>query len=144
MKKIIAMLIAAIQILAAGSALAQGPAVTVRLDGVELELPVGAFIEDNRTMVPLRGVFEAVGAEVAWDQDTKSIFISKIEGDTMRTISMQIGYTDVFVNTDKTTLDVAPRIVNNYTYVPLRFVIDALGETVEWDQDTYTVDILTK
>lgn len=145
MKKKIAAILAAVQLLCAGSVLAEGQQkVTIRLNGQELSLPTEAFIANDRTLVPLRGVFEAVDASVLWEPDTKSIFISKEINGEMRTIIMQIGYTDVFVGEEQKTIDVAPQIVNDYTYVPLRFVIDELGEQVDWDGATYTVDITTK
>ena len=144
MKRIVAVVLAAVQLAASGSVLAQNQKVTVRLNGTELSLPAEPFIENDRTLVPLRGVFESVGANVLWDQDTQSIFISKNMDDGMKAIVMQIGNADVFVGEEKRTLDTAPQIVGDSTFVPLRFVIDELGETVEWDQNTYTVDITTK
>lgn len=144
MKKIVAAVLAAVQLMVASGVLAQNQKVTVRLNGTELSLPVEPFIDNDRTLVPLRGVFESVGANVLWDQDTQSIFISKNMDDGMKAIVMQIGNADVFVGEEKKTLDTAPKIVGDSTFVPLRFVIDELGETVEWDQNTYTVDITTK
>ena len=145
MKKKIAAILAGVQLLCAGSALAAGTQpVTIRLNGTQLTLPAEAFIENDRTLVPLRGVFEAVGASVMWEPETKSIFISKNIDGNMQAIIMQIGYTDVFVGEEKKSLDVAPKLVGDYTYVPLRFVIDELGEQVDWNGETYTVDITTK
>lgn len=86
----------------------------------------------TRTLVPLRGIFEAVGANVLWDQDTKSIFISKNMDGGMKAIVMQVGNTDVFVGEEKKAIDVAPKIIGESTFVPLRFVIDELGEAVAW------------
>lgn len=108
MKKGIAAALAAVQILAAGSALAASQ-VTVRLDGAELALPAEAFIANDRTLVPLRGVFESVGASVLWDAETQSIFISKDVDGQMKAIVMQVGNTDIFVGEEKKTMDVAPR-----------------------------------
>lgn len=143
MKKMIAAVLAAVQLMAAGSVLAQDQKVTVRLDGTELTLPAEPFIENDRTLVPLRGLFEAVGANVLWDKDTQSIFISKSMDGEMKAIVMQVGNADVFVGEEKKTLEVAPKIVGESTFVPLRFIIDELGETVDWNPETYTVDITT-
>ncbi|MCH5212098.1 MAG: hypothetical protein J1G06_03715 [Oscillospiraceae bacterium] len=92
----------------------------------------------NRTMVPIRFIAEAFGAEVNYNDETKEITISIAD----MTINMMIGETRYTVNTfDKPgkggaggggTMDTAPEIVNNRTFVPVRAVAEALNKTVEY------------
>ncbi|MGM9551188.1 MAG: copper amine oxidase N-terminal domain-containing protein [Clostridia bacterium] len=102
-----------------------------KYDGVE---PV---IQNNRTLVPLRAISEAYGAEVEWDGETQTIIITKDE----TVIVMQIGSEKAYVNDEEVTLDVAPKMVKYRTLVPLRFISEAFGFKVEWDQESLTVVI---
>ncbi len=98
------------------------------------QMPV---IMNDRTLVPLRGIFEALGAEVDWIDATKTIIGSKND----KTVILQVGNTTASMNNKKVTLDVSPTIVNSRTMVPVRFVSEALGANVEWVADTRTVVI---
>lgn len=145
MKKIFAVLLAASMTLSSMSALAvDDNAVKIVLDGETLNLDTDAYIKDERTMVPLRGVFESVGAKVNWVADTKTVFITKDSGDEVDFILLQAGSTLAFVNSEKKELDVAAEIVNDRTMVPLRFVMEELGADVKWDGETKSVLITTK
>lgn len=81
--------------------------------------------ENDRTLVPLRFISEAFGAEVEWDGDNQTILIS---GDT--DISMKIGSTDYAINQTNYEMDTAPIIMNDRTMVPLRAIAEALGKQV--------------
>jgi hypothetical protein len=96
------------------------------------------FISGGRTMVPLRFIAEAFGATVNYDATTKGITITL--GDM--NITMQIGNTTVMVNGKSYTIDAPPVIVANRTFVPVRFVAEILGATVEYDATTRTVKII--
>ncbi len=98
------------------------------------QMPV---IVNGRTLVPLRGIFEALGAVVSWDDSTKTIIGVK----ATKSIVLQIDNTFASINNNATTLDVAPSIMNSRTMVPVRFVSEALGADVQWDGDTRTVTI---
>ncbi len=141
-KKKIAAILAAMLMLAHGTAMAAD--VSVKLNGEDLPLNTNAYIKDNRTMVPLRGVFEAVGATVSWDGETRTAMIAQQTGDAVKFIFLQIGSTTAFVNSEEKTLEVPAEINNDYTMIPLRFVMDNLGANVTWDAQTYTVNIVTE
>lgn len=115
--------------------------ITITYNGTPLQFDAKAYYKDNRTMVPLRSVFEAVGATVGWDNETQTAMIAKANGDTVDFIFLQIGQTDAYVNSEKMTLDVPAEISNGRTMIPLRFVIDNLGANVEWEKETDTVKI---
>lgn len=92
-------------------------------------------LENGRTLVPLRAIFEALGAEVGWDDPTQTVTASKGETE----ISLQIGSTQMNVNADIKTLDVPAKLVNGRTLVPVRAISEAFGCKVDWVEGTQTV-----
>lgn len=115
----------------------------VLLNGEQMTFEVNPFIEYDRTFVPMRAIFEAVGAKVEWDDETRTVHAVRGEGNEASFVSLQIGNTTAFVNGASVEFDVASQIKDDRTFVPLRFVVEALGEKVEWDNDNYTVVITT-
>lgn len=111
--------------------------VKVYLDGNMLVFDQPPIIEDGRTLVPLRAVFEALGADVDWDGDTRTVTAQKEQ----LKIELQIGSKVAYVNNQPVELDVPGRIVNDRTLVPLRFVSEALGARVDWDGSASIVRI---
>ncbi len=84
--------------------------------------------QSNRTMVPVRFVSEALGAKVAWEPATRQVKIT--QGN--KQIDLTIGQADVSVDGKVIHLDAAPLIRQDRTFVPLRFVSEALGAQVQW------------
>ena len=117
---------------------------TVYVDGEKLVTDVEPFIEEDRTMVPMRAIFEAVGASVTWDQDTQTVISIKSKEATQNVVVLQIGNTSAFVNSESVALDVPAKVINDRTFVPLRFVMESLDANVEWNPDTFTVTVTTK
>lgn len=119
--------------------------VTVKVNDIKVESPVPAQIVNDRTMLPMRSIFERIGARVTWMESEKIIFATK---DSLL-ITMQIDNTIMSVqqieNDEiiKIELDSPPFIVNGSTLVPVRAVAESLGYNVEWNSQTYTVDIST-
>ncbi|MDI9449250.1 MAG: copper amine oxidase N-terminal domain-containing protein [Pelotomaculaceae bacterium] len=111
-------------------------AVRVILNGRTLQFDVPPIIENDRTLVPLRVIFEALGAGVEWDGATQTV---RAERDGT-IIKLVIGG-KAYVNDQPVELDVPAKIVNDRTLVPLRFVSEALGCRVEWFGDSMTVSI---
>jgi len=111
--------------------------VNVTIDGVLQHFPQSAILYKGSTMVPMRGVFEALKAEVKWDGATQTVTATK--GDT--TIKLTIGNNYAYVNDQKVALTAEAIIVGGSTMVPLRFVAEALGAKVEWDGATKTAVI---
>jgi len=93
-------------------------------------------IENGRTLVPLRAIFEALGASIEWDGNTQTVTATK--GSTE--IKLVIGG-QAFKNGKPASLDVPAKIINGRTMVPLRFVGEALGCQVGWNGDTQTITI---
>lgn len=134
MKKLF-MLIPAVLMLSVSAVYADG--INIFINGNRLESDVQPFIENDRTLVPMRAIFESLGASVVWDGETHTVFA--IAGDTV--VSIQTGEMTAFVNSEPKTLDTAAKIVNDRTFVPLRFVSESLGCKVDWDGSSQTVTI---
>ena len=121
------------------AALADTP--KVFYNGVEMTFDVAPYISEDRTMVPFRAIFEKAGAEVTWDEETQTVIAVKQEGDSAKSITLQVGNTTAFVGSEGKALDKAAEIIGDRTFVPLRFVMEALEAEVTWDQESYSVYI---
>lgn len=111
----------------------------VILDGHTLSFDVPPTIENGRTLVPLRAIFEALGTQIYWDAPTQTVMARKESANTV--ISLTIGNKYAYVNNNLVQLDVPAKIIKSRTMVPLRFVSEALGAKVDWDGVTQTINI---
>ena len=143
MKKIISLLITLGLMLSSVTALAENE-VTVTKDGEKLSFDVNPYIDVDTTMVPMRGIFEAIGADVSWDNDTRTVVALYHVGEEQKALVLQIGCDYAFLNGIKISFEKPAVIVGDRTFVPLRAVTETLGHDVDWDPDTYTVLITTK
>lgn len=107
------------------------------INGRPVTLDTPAQSINSRTMVPLRFIAEAFGATVGFENTTKTITIS-LEGTT---VVMVVGNPVASVSGKAVVLDSPPTVVNNRTLVPLRFIAEAFGARVEWDNTTKTATI---
>ncbi|MEW9673288.1 stalk domain-containing protein [Ammoniphilus sp. 3BR4] len=114
--------------------------ITVYINGQVQEYEQSPVIERDFTLVPLRGIFESLGASLSWDDKAKKITVTK---DSIRII-MTVGSDTALINGMPVTLDVSPKIMNGRTMIPLRFVSEALGSEVKWDGATKQIHINTK
>lgn len=115
-------------------ALAQS-SVRVFVDGDRVAFDQPPIILDGRVLVPLRGVFERMGATVEWEPATRTVLA--VRGNTV--IELVIGRRSAQVNNRTIPLDVPAMIVGGRTLVPLRFISESMGAAVEWQEDTRTV-----
>lgn len=139
MKKLLsAILTICIIMTASVSVFAGSDGITVIADGETVSFDVEPQIINDRTMVPMRAIFEALGAEVNWNESDRTITSAK--GST--TIKMQINNTSMSVNGTEKTLDSVPVIVDGRTLVPARAVAEALNADVKWCGGSRTVIIL--
>ena len=88
-------------------------------------------------MLPIRFVVEALGGTVTWDEATQTVSIVKDD----ITIEIYINQSFALVNGEPVQLDAPAYIANDRTYLPLRFVAENLGATVEWNAVDRTVTI---
>jgi hypothetical protein len=125
---------------ARSSAQTPAPYVRVFVDGALVPFDQPPVIDNGRVLVPLRGVFERLGAGVTWAPASETVLAQR--GAT--SVSLQIGSPQAFVNGQPQTLDVPAMLVGGRTMVPLRFVSQALGAGVAWDAATSTVQIASQ
>jgi len=104
--------------------------IQVIFNEVPIEFDTPPQIINGRTMVPVRAIFEALGAQVEWDQDSQTITANREEGYTVR---LTVGSTSFYINNEMQSMDIAPQIINGRTLVPVRYVALATGHRVEWD-----------
>lgn len=95
------------------------------------------IIENNRTLVPVRAIFEVLGCEVNWDPVNR--LVTGTNNDV--TIKLKIDHRTAYVNGEPVLLDVPAKILNKRTLVPIRFISESLNRKVDWDQSSETVII---
>lgn len=113
--------------------------IQVLLNGKEIVFDVNPQTINDRTMVPMRAIFEELGATVEWNGETQTV--TSVKDDTV--ISLTIGVPSIIINGEEKTLDVAPVVIDSRTLVPIRAVSEAFMLNVDWDEDTKTV-LITK
>lgn len=111
--------------------------VSVIIDGVWQKYDNPAVVMNGSTLVPLRPIFEKLGAVIQWNNETRTVTATK----NNKTIKLTIGSTTAYVNGVKNTLSTEAQIINDGTMVPIRFVSEALGAEVKWDEISKTVEI---
>lgn len=117
--------------------------ISIIVDGKALKSDVPPTIVEGRTMVPMRVIFEELGASVTWIPESQMIRATyrekiidlKIDAKILMLCNVATG------EIKRTELDVAPFITDGRTLVPVRAISEALGAEVGWDNDTRTVTI---
>lgn len=112
-------------------------AITITVDGVQLKTDQPPAMIQGRVMLPLRAIFEALGASVNWD--SKSQTVTGYKEDT--TVVLKMKSKVATINGKSVTLDVPAQILRGRTMVPVRFVSEALGQDVDWNSVNQTVTI---
>ena len=103
---------------------------------------VNAQIINDRTMVPMRKIFEILGAEIEWDGENRRVTGAK--GNTIIELQIDnpVATKTVNGNLEQIKLDSAPTIINDRTMVPLRFIAESLDKQVGWDASNRTAIII--
>lgn len=113
------------------------PQINTTLDGRSLYFDQPPVMRDGRVLVPLRGLFESLGADVLYDSATRNIKATA----GAKTVELTLGERQAFIDGRQVYLDVAANTIGGRTMVPLRFVSEALGAEVDWHPSTKTVAI---
>src|SRR5690606_3979033 len=113
------------------------PPVSIILNDRLLPVDVPPQIMGGRTMVPMRAIFDALGAAVAWDQAARTATAQR----GSRVVRLTVGDRTAQADGAPVTLDVPPVLVGGRVLVPLRFVSEAFGAHVQWDPAARTVTI---
>ncbi len=116
------------EVLSAGS-------VTINNNLIKFDTP--AYIKNGVTLVPLRAISEELGGEVSWDEETQTVTITN--GDTV--VQITANSTTGIVNGEAIEISVPATKTCGRTYVPLRFLAEALGLTTEWDSENDLIEI---
>ncbi|MGI6307704.1 MAG: copper amine oxidase N-terminal domain-containing protein [Dethiobacteria bacterium] len=109
-------------------------------ESIKKTMDVAPYIKDGRTFLPLRYAANALGVDddnIIWDPVTKAVTVFK--GD--RVAQVTIGSKAVLVNGVTTNMDVAPEITDGRTMLPIHWLGQALGATIDWDAEARTVTI---
>lgn len=132
--------------LLAGTAEPVGTTLSLTIDstkafrnGEPLTIDVPPVLVNERTMLPARLVAESFGAAVSWDAETEEVCITEENGEEIR---FAVGAATATVGDATVILDAPAFERDGRTYVPVRFLAEALDATVTWDEETQTVNII--
>lgn len=124
----------------APDAYAESP-IKLVIDGKTVKAEPEAFMENNRTLVPIRVIAEELGAEVIWDNNSRTVHIAKEDRQVVLAIDSRLIEYTVNNETIYNLCDVAPIISEGRTFVPIRVISNALGVGIHWDNDRRSVII---
>jgi len=113
--------------------------IIAELDGRPLQFDQPPMMMGGRVMVPLRGIFESLGANVRFEAASQRIFATR----GSQSVQLTLGSNQAMVDGKPVTLDTPAASVGGRTMVPLRFVSEALGTEVRWQESTQTVFLTT-
>ena len=136
MKKIL-MLILTITLLLNFVCIRADDGINLYLDGERITSNPSPVIVNSRTMIPVRALFEKMGAKISWDEETKTVMVAYKDIN----IEMVIGSDVAKVNGMGMKLDAPAMIKNDRTLIPVRFISEAIGAFVSWDDKTKSVQI---
>ena len=143
MKKIFSIILATIisvEIALAGTVLASADVFgAVLLNGERLQFDQPPFVENGRTLVPMRTVMEAMGAEVTWDENFHTVTAIK---DNV-TLVVQDYNRMITKNGLPVMLDTWPKVINDTMFAPVRAIAESFGAVVDWNGETNSVFITT-
>lgn len=114
--------------------------IKVSVDGTYIEFDQQPILQEDRVLVPVRFIFEALDLQLQWEQETSTIFAFKEN----TIIVLQIDNPNAFINGEKIELDVPAILMNGRTLVPVRFIAESTGANVEWVPEDSTVVITTE
>ena len=119
--------------------------IRVIINNQPVSFDVSPILKNGRVMVPMRQIFEVSGAKVVWDEETKSILATRVLSDNYSidktVVKLTIGSNKISINGVESEMDVEANVINDRTLVPIRFVAQALGAKVIWDEKMNIVRI---
>lgn len=114
------------------------PGVKVYINGIKFESKETFYDFSNTTLVPMREFFEKLGASLEWDKNAQKIIATTNE----KVIELVINSKTAKINGKDKILSVEPKMINNQTYVPLRFIAEALMHEVDWNSRYKIISII--
>lgn len=113
--------------------------ITVKVNDQQIALDVAPVIDQGRTMVPLRGILEKMGATVQWDPGAKKVVVAG----SGHTVTIQPGSYTAIIDGQAVAQEVAAKVIQGRILVPLRFISESMNAKVIWVSSTRTVEILS-
>ena len=111
------------------------------VNGAEKEIDPGRgtvpIVQNDRTLVPIRAIIEAMSGSVNWDEETQTAFL-EYNGDI---ITLAIGNRTAYLGETVNMLDIAPTVMNDRTMLPIRFIAESFKFHVDWDEKAQTITI---
>lgn len=121
--------------------------IKVIVNGTTITFDQAPIIQNNRTLVPMRAIFESLGYTITWDGKLNNVTARKDSAGLSLDLTVGDDYTTIFKDDCNVAvlcmLDVSAQIINNRTLVPLRAIGEVSGCDVVWDGTTQTVTITT-
>ncbi|WP_084406210.1 NlpC/P60 family protein [Alkalicoccus chagannorensis] len=111
--------------------------VNVQVNGSGIDTDQAAILKNGRTLVPMRAIFEELGASVQWNSSSQTVS-GTLNG---QKVSLTIGSSTAYTSVTTVSLDQPAEIINGRTMVPLRFVGESLGASVDWNGSQQTAVI---
>ena len=109
--------------------------IKVELNGKLVKFPSSPVLAENTTLVPMRAIFETLGAAVVWDEEASSV---TAEGSGIL-LRIDIGANQAYLNNQPVPLESPAELKDGTLFVPLRFVAESLGKQVQWEEASHTV-----
>ncbi|MCH5185924.1 MAG: NAD(P)H-dependent oxidoreductase [Oscillospiraceae bacterium] len=114
----------------------------MKVNGTDREIDPGMgtspVIRNDRTLVPIRAIIEAMGGSIDWEAETRTVMLNYDDDEIRLVIDSETAY----LNGGENTLDSAPVIINNRTMLPIRFIAESFNFDVDWMQETRTITII--
>ncbi len=114
--------------------------ITVRVENELIVSENKPVLKDGRVLVPVSDIYRAIGADIGWNETSKTVFAQK--GDI--TTRLVIGNENIYINDEPKAIDAKPVIINGRTYIPARFAVEAFGYKVAWNGSSKEVSIYSK
>jgi hypothetical protein len=111
--------------------------ISVLVDGEQIIFNEQPIIENGTTLIEFRPIFKKLGLNISWDANTRTVIGKSEELEIRLMIDSKIA----IINNNESKLEVAPKIIKGYTFVPLRIIGEASGKSVTWYSETKTIQI---
>lgn len=111
--------------------------ISLFVNNKKIDCPVAPRIINGTIMVPMRPLFEALEASVYWNDESNTAQAFKGE----REVTLTAGSNIAYVDGNKYELNTPPVIISDTTFIPLRFVSEAFGAQVKWDEKAGTASV---
>jgi len=139
MKKVFITFVLTIAILCCTLTICYAKNISLYIDDIPVKTDVNPIAVDGRTFLPVRSIFEMLGAEVDWVQETSQVIVQSSD----KSIVLSPGSDIAYVNSVPFTLDAVPMVREQRVLIPVRFVSEKLGFSVLWKQEDSSVRIYT-